>query len=272
MPLKISYNIFSAGVATVDIPNSELRPYFLPDKVAVVPLELRMTVRQIEKRFLRSDLVSERTVNARLAIALYPEIAGWVDVKTVSAKYAWIESRVATSKVVRIGDGGAGAGSMEIRVAGGSSSKKEGAERLRNVQYHCNAWFSGNQGICRDQVYYREVVPVDKSLTEDDQLASRTVDVGRAESRDWWITATVDKWLIAGEQNDVQKRIPLYWNRVVTFSIPDSSTQYVIEGQRITKQRISLAVASSEEGFMRHLGDSQPPYKKVNYQVLSPKF
>ena len=231
-----------------------------------------MVVQETEKRLFGSYATRQRTIAARFSVALYPEIAGWVDVKAVSAKYEWMFSRTATSKVVRIGDGYIGSGLMEIRVAGGTTKTQSGSERLTNVQYHCNACFSGKQEFCRDQVYYRETIPLDKSLTEDDQLASRIVDVGRAESRDWWITANVERWMLSGEQTDVQKRIPIYWGRIATFSIPDNASQYVIEGQRITKQGISLAVGSSEDGFMTHVGDSQPPYKKVNYKIHEPKF
>lgn len=267
-------SISGAGVADIFIPSRELIAYFNESRPVILPIELRMTVTEKKGFIFKKDSLT--TISAPVGLALYPQRAGTVTVTAKYPVYGWVKATCPPDKTCpreskreRAGDGERSSMlTQEIRVAGGLSNPKPGAQHLENAEWHCWAWFSGRADVCGEQAWWRFASR--PSITEDGTYASWGVNFG-GESREWWLSADVYNYVVTGEGSD-SKPYPIYWNKSAVFELPEGYTHVSIDGSTITKQPISLVEFTSMPGFMTYVNVSPAPTPKVSYSIGAPLF
>jgi hypothetical protein len=264
--IPTTVSVTHKGEAQVIFANATLASMFDSKKVVVLPVILTVTV--VDTKGFIIHWHKKTQITAKVALSLFPKVAGTVTVTAFIPQYAWKRMpQGAETEHRREGDGEPDPFlTQNITVPGGLTNPQPGYQHLENVMWHCNAWWSGRRDVCGYQAYWRMISP--PSITNDGTEASWSMK-SNGESREFWITAEKYSYDYTGDATDT-KTYDLFWGRSQTIDMPSKVTHYSVQGQTITKQSISLTGHQSMGDFMTFVGQTGEPDPTISYQIGTP--
>ena len=255
------------NTAVLYLPPSVFEPHFRSDRVATLPLHVRLTVKRETWWGMSSET---KVVNAPVLFSLYPVYAGHARVVAEVPTFEWVTTMTGQRQGFlqrdcgggQCGGGGVYEEKYTTPVPGGNTPVV-GHQRVTNVKCECGPeWWAPD--ACRYS--YKRVC---EAATTDTQVHIAWQQTGVWGH--WYGVWDVQEYRRTGT-TPIAQELDVFYTGNISFCLPDTVDFFQVRLNTVTKENFDLTPQLSQPGRFEYLGSfsCRANEKRYEYRVVAP--